>query len=57
MERHTPEFRKDAVSLVSSSGRPIKQVARELGISDTTLGNWIRAERKGSAGLTKSVPG
>ena len=55
MERHNAEFRKDAVSLVLSSGRPIKQVARELGISDTTLGNWIRAERTGGSGLTKAT--
>jgi len=55
MESYTPEFRRDAVALVLSSGRPIKQVARELGISDTTLGNWIRAERKGR-GLTAAVP-
>ncbi len=45
MERYTPEFRRDAVSLVVSSRRPIKQVADELGINDTTLGNWVRAER------------
>jgi len=43
---YTEEFRKDAVELVFSSGRPIKEVARELGINDTTLGNWVRAERK-----------
>jgi len=55
MDRYTPEYRRDAVSLVLSSGRPIKQVARELGISDTTLGNWIRAERKVSSGLTGSA--
>lgn len=46
MERYTPEFRRDAVSLVIASGRSIKQVAGELGINDTTLGNWVRAERK-----------
>ena len=46
MERYTPEFRRDAVSLVITSGRPIKQVAGELGINDTTLGNWVRADRK-----------
>ncbi len=51
MERYTPEFRRDSVSLVLTSGRPIKEVARELGINDTTLGNWVRAERKGG-GLT-----
>ena len=55
MERYTPEFRRDSVSLVLASGRPIKQVAKELGINDTTLGNWVRAERKGG-NLTSLVP-
>ena len=55
MERYTPEFRRDSVSLVLSSGRPIKQVAKELGINDTTLGNWVRAERKGG-NLTSPGP-
>ena len=27
--------------LVIESGRPIAQVARELGINDRTLGNWV----------------
>ena len=55
MERYTPEFKRDSVSLVLSTGRPIKEVARELGINDTTLGNWVRAERKGT-GLTGAAP-
>jgi len=55
MERYTPEFRRDAVSLVIASGRPIKQVADELGINDTTLGNWVRADRKDGS-LTGALP-
>lgn len=39
-----------------SSGRPIKQVASQLGITDTTLGNWVRAERQGRPGWTNSKP-
>jgi transposase len=27
------------------SGRPIAQIARELGIYDSTLGNWVRQDR------------
>jgi transposase len=46
-QRYSPEFKRDAVALVVSSGRPIKEVARELGISDTTLGNWVRAHAGG----------
>lgn len=43
-QRYTAEFKRDAVALVVSSGRPIKVVSRELGVSDTTLGNWVRAD-------------
>jgi transposase len=41
----TPEFKRDAVELVRSSGRPIAQIANELGIYDSTLGNWVRQDR------------
>jgi transposase len=41
----TQEFKRDAVELVGTSGRPIAQIARELGIDDSTLGNWIRQDR------------
>ncbi|MGH2704932.1 MAG: transposase [Actinomycetota bacterium] len=38
MKQYTPEFRRDAVALVRSSGRPMAQIARELGVDDATLG-------------------
>ncbi len=41
----TKEFKRDAVELVRSSGRPIAAIARELGIYDSTLGNWVRQDR------------
>ncbi len=37
-------FKRDAVEIVTSSGRPIAQVARELGIYDSTLGNWVKQD-------------
>jgi transposase len=51
----TEEFKRDAVDLVRSTGRPIAQIANELGIYDSTLGNWVRQDRvdRGAAeGLT-----
>ena len=51
----TEEFKRDAVELVRSTGRPIAVVARELGSYDSTLGNWVRQDRidRGEAeGLT-----
>ena len=41
----TPEFKRDAVELVRTTGRPIAQIARELGIYDSTLGNWVKQDR------------
>jgi len=46
MQQYTPEFRRDAVALVRSSGRPIAHIARELGVDDATLGNWVRDDRR-----------
>jgi transposase len=40
----TTEFKRDAVELVRTTGRPIAQIARELGIYDSTLGNWVRQD-------------
>ena len=40
------EFRQGAVRIVVESGRPIAQVARELGINEGTLGNWVARDRR-----------
>jgi transposase len=40
------DFREGAVRLVRETGKPIAQVARELGINDGTLGNWVNADRR-----------
>jgi len=37
---YTPEFKREAVRLAQTSGKPITQVARELGISDTSIHQW-----------------
>jgi transposase len=36
----TREFKEQAVQLAQTSGKPITQVARELGISDTSIHQW-----------------
>lgn len=43
--KYSPEFRRDAVALVHSTGRPVNQVARELGLSHETLRNWVKRDR------------
>lgn len=41
--RYTPEFRAEAVRLVHSSpDKSIVQIARELGISDSSLHGWLK---------------
>ncbi len=39
---YPPEFRQEAVRLVRSSGKPIVEVARELGIAGETLRSWVK---------------
>ncbi|MCC6790136.1 MAG: transposase [Thermomicrobiales bacterium] len=38
---YPPEFRAEAVRLVKASGETIAQIAKDLGISDQTLRNWV----------------
>ncbi len=40
---YTQEFKREAVRLAQTSGKPIAQVARELGISDTSIYQWRKA--------------
>ncbi len=46
--RYSPEFKRDAVALFRSSGRSLKEVAKELGITDMSLAAWVR-ESDGAA--------
>jgi len=39
---YTREFKREAVQLVKSSGKPMSQVARELLISDSALYHWSK---------------
>ena len=44
------EFRLGAVRIVSETGRPVAHVARELGVNEGTLGNWVRKDRAERSG-------
>jgi transposase len=50
----TPEFKREAVALLDSSGRPLMQIATELGISPSMLRNW-RALAHGAAPRSKAA--
>jgi transposase len=55
--RFDREFRDGAVRIVRETGKPIAQVARDLGINEGTLGNWVNQDRRirgeGSGGLSE----
>jgi transposase len=40
------DFKQGAVRIVRETGKPIAQVARELGINEGTLGNWCARDRR-----------
>ena len=54
---YAPEFRAEAVRLVREQGRKMSVVARELGMSDEALRQWVRqaeVEDGKRAGLTEA---
>jgi hypothetical protein len=44
--RFSAQFKAEAVQMVIETGKPIAEVARDLGIHDGTLGNWVNAWRR-----------
>lgn len=38
---HPPEFRKRAVELARLREKPIREIAKDLGISESCLRNWM----------------
>lgn len=54
---YTEEFRRDAVELLRTSGKPAAQVARELGISAGSLRSWRDALLGGSGGAGRGAVG
>src|SRR3954466_3523039 len=44
--RFSPQFKAEAVQMVLETGKPIAEVARDLGINEGTLGNWVNSWRR-----------
>lgn len=42
---YTPKYRQEAARLVIDTGRPIAEVAREIGVGGQLLGRWVAIER------------
>ena len=52
------DFREGAVRIVTETGKPVARVARELGVNEGTLGNWVNIDRRrrdsGNAAVSES---
>jgi transposase len=44
------QFKEGAVRIVRETGKPIAQVARDLGICEGTLGRWVNGDRRARQG-------
>ena len=53
-KKYTQEYKDEAVELVISSGGPIAEIARNLGINEGTLANWVNTAKK--SGKLKEKP-
>jgi transposase len=40
------DFRQGAVRIVRETGKPVVEVARDLGINESTLSNWCSKDRR-----------
>ncbi|ABW16375.1 transposase IS3/IS911 family protein [Parafrankia sp. EAN1pec] len=44
--RFDREFKEGAVRIVLETEKPVAAVARDLGVHEATLGNWVNAARR-----------
>jgi transposase len=40
------DFKEGAVRLVRETGKPVAQLAKDLGINEGTLGNWVNTDTR-----------
>ena len=52
--RYTEQFKADAVAMVTELGKTRAQVAKDLGITGSTLGRWV-AEATGTKGTGRGT--
>ena len=42
---YTPEYKAHSVAFVIDGGRPVAEVARNIGVHEMTLGKWVKVAR------------
>jgi transposase len=48
--KYSPEYKEEAARMVvESGGRPIAEIAREIGVHEGTLGTWVAKYRRDHA--------
>ena len=50
------DYRDETADYVIAAGRPVREVARELGMAGSTLGDWVRRRRELSGGGPAAAP-
>lgn len=45
----SPEFKEEAAKMVIEQSKPVAVVAREIGVNEQTLRNWVNAYRRAHA--------
>jgi transposase-like protein len=43
--KYSPEFKEEAAKMVVEASQTIVHVAKELGVNESSLGNWVREYR------------
>jgi transposase-like protein len=55
-KRYDQQFKEDALATLSHSGRPLSQIARDLGIAEVTLWKW-KQQYRAALGPAKTADG
>ncbi len=58
-EKFPKDYRDETADYVIAAGRPVREVARELGLAESALGDWarrMRAEPSGAPAQARPAP-
>jgi transposase len=54
--KYTKEFKEEAVRLLKGGDRSLAQIARDIGVSDTTLWGWAHGRSKAGERVQAASP-
>jgi len=50
-KQYTEEFKQEAIRLATTSPQPIAKTARDLGLKDATLYNWVSVAKNNASAI------